>query len=180
LGWYGGAGARLISQGGPGSVGPQAACPGEQGTGLVRCSWTTTFTLALDSQGVSGLYALKLLGPGGETPVIPLGGIDERRADLLFQASVQTYQAYNAWGGESLYSDTAKATKYGYATKVSFDRPFDSGHGLGQMLNWETPMARFLERNGYDVTYASNPDVALEGGLFLWRAGTSHAVCHDE
>src|SRR5439155_2963693 len=67
LGWYGGAGARSTRTGGPLTVGPQPACPMEAGTGLVRCNWTTTFRFGIDSQTLSGLYALKLVRAYGKT-----------------------------------------------------------------------------------------------------------------
>src|SRR6185503_4274428 len=110
LGDYGGAGARNVASGGPVSVSPQPACPMEAGTGLVRCSWPTTFKVYVDTQSVSGLYALKLTRADGKTRFVPLVVTDDRRADLLFQASVQTYIAYNNWGGESLYTDAAHTT----------------------------------------------------------------------
>src|SRR5205807_1583883 len=152
----------------------------EAGTGLVRCNWTTTFRFGIDSQTLSGLYALKLVRADGKTHFIPLIVTDDRPADLLFQASVQTYEAYNAWGGESLYSDSSRTMAHGYATKVSFDRPFDHDRGLGQMLEWEVAMARFLERHGYDVTYATNVDVATGELRLLDRAGMFLSVGHDE
>jgi hypothetical protein len=180
LGWYGGAGARLVQTGGPVPVVTQGSCPMEPGTGLVRCNWTTTFSLQFDSQAVSGLYALKLVRQDGKTRFMPIIVIDDRSADLLFQASVQTYEAYNAWGGESLYQDGSRTLATPYATKVSFDRPFDSDRGLGQMLSWEISMARFLERNGYDVTYAANLDLGARGPQFVQRAGMFLSVGHDE
>src|SRR5438132_5759290 len=180
VGWYGGAGARSISRGGPLSVRPQPPCPMEAGTGLVRCNWTTGFQFDVDSKMVSGLYALKLVREDGKTRFIPLIVTDDRPADLLFQASVQTYEAYNAWGGESLYRDASRTLAHGYAAKVSFDRPFDQDRGLGQMLKWETPMARFLERHGYDISYGTNVDVGTRSLTFVDRAGMFLSVGHDE
>jgi hypothetical protein len=101
LGWYGGTGARAVQSGGPISIGPQPACPVEPGTGLVRCSWTPVTALEITPAEVSGYYAFKLTRQDGKTRFIPFFVIDDRPADLLFQTSVQTYQAYNAWGGES-------------------------------------------------------------------------------
>src|SRR5205807_3024847 len=68
----------------------------------------------------------------------------------------------------------------GHAVKVSFDRPFDAGRGLGQVLSWEIAMGRFLERNGYDVTYGTNVDVGTRGSKFVERAGMFLSVGHDE
>jgi len=152
----------------------------ETGTGLVRCSWPAAVALDITSADLSGLYAWKLTRQDGKTRFVPFVVVDDRPADLLFQASIQTYAAYNAWGGESLYSDAARTTPHGYATKVSLDRPFDGDRGTGQMLHWELPMAQFLERYGYDVTYATNVDVGTRGSQFLARAGMFMSVGHDE
>jgi len=69
------------------------------------------------------------------------------QADLYFQASVTTWQAYNAWGGESLYADADDDIPGGFAVQVTFDRPYLAWNGTGQMLRWEQYMARYLERS---------------------------------
>jgi DNA-binding beta-propeller fold protein YncE len=152
----------------------------QAGTGLVRCGWAPSFTLTVRAGSLSGLYALKLVRADGFTRFVPLIVTDDRRADLLVQASVQTYQAYNAWGGESLYRDASGLLPHGYASKVSFDRPFDDDRGLGQMLKWEVPMARFLEQHGYDATYTTNVDVGTHPVDAVDRAGMFVSVGHDE
>ena len=66
---------------------------------------------------------------------------DDRRADLLAQLSVTTYQAYNSWGGKSLYK--WGSTQHERAAKVSFNRPYAAnaqnpeaafGMGAGEFL----------------------------------------------
>jgi hypothetical protein len=180
FGWYGGSGARIVRTGGPVPLGPQPACPVQPVTGLVRCAWSTTMALDITAGEVSGLYAVKLVRDDGRVSFVPFVVIDDRSADLLVQASVQTYAAYNVWGGTSLYRDTTGTLARGFASKVSFDRPFDAGRGLGQMIQWELPMAWFLERHGYDVTYATNVDVGTGNASFVERAGMFLSVGHDE
>jgi N,N-dimethylformamidase beta subunit-like, C-terminal len=78
---------------------------------------------------------------------------------------VTTFQAYNNWGGKSLYDYNSTG---GRAVAVSFNRPYavspdaiaaDSA-GAGPFLRgWEYNMVRWLERSGYDVTYTTNLDV---------------------
>ena len=97
---------------------------------------------------------------------------DDRRSALLFQTSVTTYQAYNEWGGMSLYS---KPTAY----EVSFNRPYQRGHGSGDFLFWEYSLLRFLERNGYDVTYTTDVDTHTRGHLIV-RNKAFLSVGHDE
>jgi hypothetical protein len=67
---------------------------------------------------------------------------------------VNTWQAYNSWGGKSLYPFVSAA-----AVKVSFDRPYDWHLPGGQALaDWELPFVRFVEREGYDVSYQTDVD----------------------
>jgi len=179
LGWYGGAGARQIGAG-TAQLGSQPACANEVTTGLVRCSWAPTFSVAIPQDAVSGLYLVRILRGDNVGGFVPLVIRDDRQADLLFQSSVLTAQAYNNWGGEGLYSDSDDNVPGGFAVQVSFDRPYDSDGGSGQMLRYETLMARFLERYGYDVTYTTNLDVAREGPSALLRRGAFLSVGHDE
>src|SRR5262249_31788155 len=86
-----------------------------------------------------------------------------------------TAQAYNAWGGTGLYDPPGA-----FAVQVSFDRPYDSDLGSGQVLRYEAPMARFLERYGYDVAYTTNLDVARQGAAGLLKRGAYLSVGHDE
>ena len=103
-----------------------------------------------------------------------------RPADLLFQLSVTTYQAYNAWGGKSLYHWGSSGGKR--ASRVSFNRPYAAnpqnpaaaaGMGAGEFLcnlqphpdvykvsnaGWDVNMLRWLEREGFDLAYCTNLD----------------------
>ena len=179
FGWYGGAGARRVAQGGPGPVGPQPACPVEAGTGMVRCAWSTAFRISLPRDLVSGYFGVKLVRDDGWAVFAPLVVVDDRRADLVVEAAVNTWQAYNAWGGESLYADASGKLPGGLGTRVSFDRPYATQRGLGLMSRYELPFARFLERAGYDVSYTTNVDVST-GAARLSRAGAFVSVGHDE
>ncbi|WP_373044842.1 N,N-dimethylformamidase beta subunit family domain-containing protein [Vulgatibacter sp.] len=180
FGWYGGDGARLVAEGGPVEVEPQPPCPPDATTGLVRCDWETAFSFTVQQAWVSGLYAIRMERDDGYTRFIPLVITDDRRADLLFQAAVTTYQAYNTWGGTSLYADATGTLPLGRATHVGFDRPYDGDQGTGQLLRYEVHMARFLERHGYDVTYATNLDLHARGPSLLGRRGAYLSVGHDE
>src|SRR5438132_12021722 len=50
----------------------------------------------------------------------------------------------------------------------------------GRVLRLERPMARALERYGYDVTYTTDLDVVREGPSALLRRGAFLSVGHDE
>ena len=75
----------------------------------------------------------------------------------------------------------------GHAVKVSYNRPFFPYNSLfntdGREADWymnaEYPMIRWLERNGYDVTYTSCNDVANNGSRLL-NHKVFISVGHDE
>ena len=180
LGWYGGAGARQVAAGGPATIGPQPSCPPAAGTGLVRCAWPAAFTIPVEDALLSGVYVVKLLRDDGVVAFAPLVVVDDRPADLLFQGAVNTWQAYNAWGGTSLYDDPLGVVSGGLPPLVSFDRPYGSAGGLGPVGDYEVPFLRFLERNGYDVSYTTDLDVSLGGWRHVLRAGALLVPGHDE
>lgn len=180
MGWYGGSGARLVAKGAGVSVAPQPRCPVQQGTGLVACAWPVSVAVGIPADAVSGLYVLKLSRADGVHSLLPLVVKDDRAPRLLFQASVTTWQAYNAWGGTSLYKDQVKSTAFGRAVMASFDRPYDTDAGSGQMLRYEVHLARFLERYGYDVSYTTNALVSRGDLERLGRGQAFLSVGHDE
>jgi hypothetical protein len=103
---------------------------------------------------------------------------DGRISDILFQQAVATYQAYNNYPddrqtGKSLYDSGSYGPQTDLGTqravKVSFDRPYTyADHtGAGDFLHWELYFVRWLERNGYDVTYTTDVDTHANGGALL-------------
>ena len=75
---------------------------------------------------------------------------------ILFQTNDTTWQAYNQYGGNSLYA----GSPVGRAYKVSYNRPFTAPrrNPYDSFFSDQYPMVRFLERNGYDVSYFSGLD----------------------
>src|SRR5262249_23457431 len=133
-------------------------------TGLVSAAnWSRNGTLTI-SGWRTGLYLLKLVASDGDQNYIPIVIRDDRGThDVLFEHSSNTDQAYNPWGGKSLYtynsSDSGTVGGTNAAVKASFDRPYD-GDGAGTTtLSWELDMVRWLEANGFDVAYVSDLDV---------------------
>jgi hypothetical protein len=165
LGWYGGDGGRKL-------FGPVTRTGGTQPTpapdtlGKIECAWTNPYVLAVPNSAdptdwPSGNYVAKLIGSSGKQKFIPFVVRDDARsANHYFNSSVNTAQAYNDWGGRSLYSSPVQGRK------VSFNRPYTGGGGTGDFLwNWEYNFVRFLEREGYDVQYCTDVDLARRGAL---------------
>lgn len=94
------------------------------------------------------------------------------RPRVLLQLSTNTYNAYNNWGGFSLYAYNGRAGVQGH--RVSFDRP-----GGSQFARWEQPFAAWCERNGYELDYAANSDLEFHPEILEGRALVL-SVGHDE
>ena len=164
LGWYGGAGGRLMTCL-PSCTGSKPAISQpyptlDPATGLGRAGWTTTDSFTIGSTWVSGYYVAQVKLTSGEQVghafTIPLivRAPATRAKTMLVQASSNTWQAYNKWGGKSVYD--SNSTDQARAFKVSFDRPF---HRDSQRLyDYDLQLVRFLEREGYDVQYQSGTD----------------------
>ena len=178
-GWYAGLGARAIEAG---QTGASAEPLPPTSTWDVPCepNWPTTFTITLPSDATSGVYAIKLVAGGKASMMTFVVRDDARKADLVFQRSDFTDAMYNNWDGE-----TNRSSYYGnHPQWISLDRVVRSAAGWlypysGGYFNYEYSMVRFLEREGYDVTYISNLDVhqnvhALERGKAFLSVG------HDE
>jgi hypothetical protein len=169
IGWYGGAGARKVA-GGQFTGRPQPACPKDSGTGLVECGWNASFSFPVPAGWLSGVYIAKLTRPDGPEASMIVTVRDARAAALVVQQSVTTWQAYNDYGGESLYV-TQLGLPQGHAVKVSFARPY--ADPAGQFLEFEADFVHWLEAEGFDATYVTNldfsrnPDTALRGRTFL-------------
>jgi len=192
MGWYGGMGARLILGGIRRSGNRQPIPTPDTDTGLIECDWTDPYVVTTsnphdENDWVSGVYLAKLTAgiSGRQSYIIFVVRDDERLSDYLFQSSVTTFQAYNNWGGKSLYTYNSVGHA---AKKVSFNRPYaisesssaDFGQGAGGFLiGWEYNMLRWLEREGYDVTYSTNIDTHADPNLLLNHRGWL-SVGHDE
>ena len=101
----------------------------------------------------------------------------KRAGDVLVKLATATYQAYNRWGGHSLYDDDHdRLACRGHM--VSFDRPTRS-----EFWEWEYFFVLWLERlardEGFSVSYATNFDVTRDESFSLnYRLFVS--VGHDE
>ncbi|MEA2468628.1 MAG: hypothetical protein QOJ57_2754 [Thermoleophilaceae bacterium] len=188
LGWYGGKGGRLVTCiPGCDSDTPEVTQPPpprpEPVTGTVRAGWSVTDVLHVGRNWVSGYYLAQLrvtAGPDegavGRVPLVVRGPPGDASA-ILVQVPVNTWQAYNPWGGKSLY--TYNSTREVAATKVSFDRPYSEDVLVGVPWGLELQAVRFLEREGYDVSYATNVDVDRSPEI-LMNHRLAMSIGHDE
>jgi len=95
-----------------------------------------------------------------------------KSARILLQLSTNTYNAYNNWGGFSLYAYNGLAGVQGH--RVSFQRPPAS-----QFFKWEYPFVRWAENNGYELDFAVNSDLEFHPEI-LEHYPLVLSVGHDE
>ena len=173
MGYYGGIGGRLVWQS-PEVVGVRQPPPTlTVFVNTIECQWAPSLNVAIDQGWPPGAYLLKLVGATGEQQFIPLCVRDDTsRAAFVIQQSVTTWQAYNRWGGYSLYygnrdqalSFTHDPTGGNYADRariVSFDRPYDHdwASGAADFIGNEFPVIYQAEQLGLDVTYWTDVDL---------------------
>lgn len=106
---------------------------------------------------------------------------DASRSELLFQTSDTTWQAYNREGITSTYGSFDPARPMERAYKVSLNRPYVTRdyRAVNVPFNAEYPMIRWLEANGYDVTYTTGLDGDRRGAL-IKNHRVFLSVGHDE
>ena len=187
LGYYGGDGARLVTRITPSATLPQTqpACDTNTTTGLVDCgNWAVSASWAVPSTAVSGVYVAHLVRDdhaavaGESSHIVFVVRNDASHSDIVVQTSDETWEAYNDYGGQSLYSCTTLCPAgnpggYKGAFAVSYNRPFSVspddafGHQETEVFWAEYPMIRFMEANGYDVSYVSGSDVDRDSSLLL-------------
>ena len=184
MGYYGGYGARLEASITPNIAVSQSnqpsACDGNTATGLVDCgTWGVSATWDVPATAVSGVYFAHIHrtdGSSDENQIPFVVTNNASHSDVVFMTSDETWQAYNDWGGYSLYTGTATDTPHssidsGRAVQVSYNRPFasrfDTPFGQDFFYYAEFPMVQFLEKNGYDVSYVSQQDVAASNGASM-------------
>jgi hypothetical protein len=141
-----------------------------------------TDRVEIPPDAVSGYYEAKLeivdgaqAGAVGSIPLIVRQSPAAPASAVLVQVPVNTWEAYNSWGGKSLYRFGSSM----HALEVSFDRPFDQQVFRNMVTELELPWVRFLEHNGIDVSYQTDVDTDRDPGSLLYHR-LVFAIGHDE
>ena len=117
-----------------------------------------------------GMYVLRLDGTSASRLVSLTVRSASTQGRLVIVDSPLTWQAYNVWGGRSLYGDEAKDLAHrSYA--VTFDRPNVDGYGSGRFLIYVAPILREAERDGLPLAWVTDYDIANNPALISGAAG---------
>lgn len=166
--------------------------------GLIECNWNESYRLTVPTSWISGVYLAKLTESinGWQSYIIFVVRDDARAADVLMQCSVTTYQAYNGWGGRSIYacnSERKKDANGAYislpgqsppwelndkVTKVSFNRPYYAAH---RGYSWEGQhVTSYVTGSGH--LFANFPfgsyEPAWEYNMIRWLEKEGHDVTY--
>jgi hypothetical protein len=183
IGWYSGAGARLVWRSGVTEAGPGPVPDGRDLPHLVTPQWPPSLAVPVGPDWVPGFYLLVPQDEGGQIPAgpaIPLVVRDRTGSEpILMVASTLTWNAYDDWGGWSLYRGPGRrgpgaiATVADRARVVAVHRPL-TGAGYNQLTFMDLPVVRQLERvavnRHLDVGYTTDVAVDADPGQLSGHA----------
>jgi hypothetical protein len=167
LGWYGGVGARLVARHLNRPASRQATCSVSSASAASVCDWPETDIFTVGSRWLPGVYLARLADSLGRPASFPFIVRSDRPSAFVVVLPLATDQAYNTWGGASLYGGpgTTPADRFANrAFKVSFARPFADEIMRGRFFGLDYLLVRWLEQNAYDVNYMSDYDFHLGKG----------------
>jgi len=151
----------------PGSLQPAAPY------GWLGANWPLSHTWVVPAGWTTGSYFARFTTTDATThshpfairPVTP--GSTSR---IVFCLDYNTRNAYNFWGGASLY------TGFPPAVKVSFQRPFAAENGLGKGAYLPPQCHGRIEAEGYPLEYVTewdvhqNPSILQAYDIVIWSA----------
>lgn len=186
LGYYNGDGARKVTTIIPSTALPQTQpdCLSDVSTGLVDCgNWAESATWNVPSDAVSGVYVARLKrldATSVGSQIIFVVRNDASTSNILYQTSDTTWgAAYNDYGGNSLYSGSPAGRAY----KVSYNRPLNTRSTQYKRTHFfanEQPMIRWMEANGYDISYSTGVDTDRQPSSVIKQHKMFMSSGHDE
>lgn len=165
---------------------PGQAYPVPEDASAMGCRWPESVRVPVGADWKSGYYevALRAADNGGKwtqrgrRTVESTAWFIVRQAKpgstskMLLQLCTNTYNAYNNWGGFSVYAYNSLSNNAGH--RVSFERPCPAQFG-----RWELPFVIWAEKNGYALEFAANEDLEFRPEV-LSAYKLVLSVGHDE
>ena len=155
----------------------QTAIHTAAGTHMVTAPWRPSLTITT-TNWPPGSYLLRLDASSGAERYVPITVRSASTAGaVVILNDNTTWQAYNAWGGYSLYQGPdGLPSDRGYA--VSFDRPYD-GDGAVRFLAFDQAAIALAENTGIPLAYETDVDIDQHPGI-LASARAVITLGHDE
>ena len=182
MGYYGGAGARKVATV-TNTTATQQPAPLTDSTGLTDAgNWSVSASWQVPTDAVSGVYIGKLVrddGTLGENLTCTSSSATTT-ATRTCCSRPPTVPGRPTTSGAARTSTRARPSSPTQALKVSYNRPFGTPR-LGQRasVDAEYPMIRWLEPNGYNVSYTTGVDTDRRGQELLEHK-VFLSVGHDE
>jgi hypothetical protein len=169
MGWYGGRGGRLMLVGkarGVRQPPPRIVDDRPGGAKLLLLDWSSRVSFRIPARWLSGFYLIRLRRElDGAQSYASFVLRSRSPGAAVVSLATTTWQAYNTWGGLSLYRDLRLRRPDQFdrtlvAHEVSTRRPYVQGYGAGDFFRYDRPLVEWLERAGYPVTYATDLDAS--------------------
>jgi hypothetical protein len=181
LGWYHGESGRLLASGhvarNPEQHRPRVFDDRPHGTKLFAPGWRASLAFSVGATWPSGFCLARLHREDGHGSSYASFVVrDAHPGPIVLVLATNTWQAYNTWGGLSLYRDVrlrgpARRSQFDVAHTVTSRRPYVQGYGAVDFFRYDLPLVQWLERNGYALSYATDRAVARG------RAGGARNAC---
>jgi hypothetical protein len=179
MGWYKGDEARLLWKSAAIKGHRQRQPDLTKPTNTVDAHWGPSLTVPTHDWP-EGSYLLRLDAEHGAQRFVPVTVRSASTAGkIVIKNGVETWQAYNTWGGYDLYNGPGGVGDYANRSlAVSLDRPYDA-NGAYMFLYHERKTIELAERSGRPLAYVTSMDIdgdphLLDGAHALFTAG------HDE
>jgi hypothetical protein len=176
IGDYDGLGGVRIAQLGPFDGAKRSGAKEVGSTHTMVAGWPVS--AEIDTTGwPPGFYLVHAIANNKRTefPLVIRSASSDGAVAMI--GSATTWQAYNLWGGKSLYGGEAgELVKRSYA--VSLDRPYDK-KGRSLLYAFEIPLVRVAEESGVPLAWMTNIDITLNPNL-LDGAVAAVSGGHDE
>ena len=149
----------------PGQAGRRQSPPAiDPITKMATARWQYDFTYAIPKSWKSDVYLVRLSSSEGVQSYVPFVLRSPVAHRILVVSNAMNWEAYNRWGGSSAYTTDVGQPMPGVtrALAVSFDRPYASDGGAGQLFFLELPLVSWLLRQNLDVAFTTDYDLSLD------------------
>jgi hypothetical protein len=144
------------------------------------CNWDETFRFVIPDSWQPGFYRAEF-PVKADSIVGVLFNVREKNpgtySKILYVVSTNTWQAYNSYGGKSLYEYNSTNGQRSY--KVSFHRPSEDRYGGGDFYRYAFKFISWAYKNNYDIEICCNYDLN-KNPLLIDNYNVTIFTGHDE